>query len=262
MGSSTICPATGLNLVASSGQSIFRVARTQYGAINPPPRVPGRDAVEDWSRWDTPGRTVYGCVTAVGAFVEVLEYIRPDPPRTPMAELFDDVDDDDAATLAEQIARELPAHGAMAYRSIPQAWRQIRSLYELRLPRDGWFVDICGAESISVLTEQLGSTVLADCGIDQLTLSELTSSSEDFKALTTGIATWVRDTVQLFDGHRPHGIVYPSKWGSTLTNFAMWLRRTDDQTGSDDIEAIETTTIGLHTKSFVDAAKLRGMKTF
>jgi hypothetical protein len=36
----------------------------------------------------------------------------------------------------------------------------------------------------------------------------------------------------------------------------------DDQTGADDVEEIETTTIGLHTKSFVDAAKLRGMKTF
>ena len=258
----TICAATGLNIVASCGQSIFRVARTQYGPVNPPPRIPGEHPVEGWSRWDTPGRTVYGCSTATGAFVEVLEYIRPDPPNTPLAELFDDVDADDAATLAEQIARELPAHGAMPYRSIPQAWRQIRSLYELRLPSDGWFVDITGAESISVVSVQLGSTLLAECGIDQLTLSELTSSSEKFKKLTTGIATWIRETIQLYDGHRPHGIVYPSKWGSTLTNYAMWLRRTDDQTGPDELAQIETTTIGLHTKPFVDAAKLRGMKTF
>ncbi|BCP13994.1 RES domain-containing protein [Mycobacterium paraintracellulare] len=259
---STICAATGLNIVASSGQSIFRVARTQYGPVNPPPRIPGEHPVEGWSRWDTPGRTVYGCSTATGAFVEVLEYIRPDPPNTPLAELFDDVDADDAATLAEQIARELLAHGAMPYRSIPQAWRQIRSLYELRLPSDGWFVDITGAESIAVVSQQLGPTLLAECGIDQLTLSELTSSSEKFKKLTTGVATWIRETIHLYDGHRPHGIVYPSKWGSTLTNYAMWLRRTDDQTGPDELAQIETTTIGLHTKPFVDAAKLRGMKTF
>ena len=259
---STICAATGLNIVASSGQSIFRVARTEYGPVNPPSRIPGEHPVEGWSRWDTPGRTVYGCSTATGALVEVLEYIRPDPPDTPLGELFDDVDSDDAATLAEQIARELPAHGAMPYRSIPQAWRQIRSLYELRLPRAGWFVDITGAESISVVSEELGSTLLAECGIDQLTLSELTSSSEKFKKLTTGIATWIREMIHLYDGHRPHGIFYPSKWGSTLTNYAMWLRRTDDQTGPDDLALIETTTIGLHTKPFVDAAKLRGMKTF
>lgn len=258
----SICASTGLNLVASSGQHIFRVARTQYGPVNPPERIPAEHPAEGWSRWDTPGRTMYGCSNAVGAFVEVLEYIRADPPSTPMAELFDDVDDDDAATLAEQIARELPAHGAMPYRSIPHAWRQIRSLYELHLPRTGWFIDITAAESLSVVSEQLGPTLLAQCGIDQLTLSELTSSSEQFKKLTTGIATWIRETVHLFDGHRPHGIVYPSKWGTSLQNYAMWLRRTDDGTGADELALIETTTIGLHTKSFVDAAKLRGMKTF
>jgi hypothetical protein len=118
----TICASTGLNIVASSGQSIFRVARTQYGPIHPPPRIPGEHPVENWSRWDTPGRTVYGCSTATGAFVEVLEYIRPDPPATPLTELFDDVGADDTDTLAEQIARELPAHGGMRYRSISQGW--------------------------------------------------------------------------------------------------------------------------------------------
>lgn len=125
--------------------------------------------MEDWSRWDTPGRTIYGCSTAIGAFVEVLEYIRPDPPATPLTELFDDVDTDDADTFAEQVARELPAHGAMPYRSIPQGWRQIRSLYEMQLPYSGWFIDITGAASISVVSEQLGPTLLADCGIEQLT---------------------------------------------------------------------------------------------
>lgn len=33
------------------------------------------------------------------------------------------------------------------------------------------------------------------------------------RKLTTGIATWVRDSVQLADGDRPHGILYPSKMG-------------------------------------------------
>jgi hypothetical protein len=91
------------------------------------------------------------------------------PPATPLTELFDDVDTDDADTFAEQVARELPAHGAMPYRSIPQGWRQIRSLYEMQLPYSGWFIDITGAASISVVSEQLGPTLLADCGIEQLT---------------------------------------------------------------------------------------------
>lgn len=86
----TICTSSGLNIVASTGQHIFRVARSQYGPLNPPVRLPDGD-VDTWSRWDTPGRTIYGGSTAPGAFVEVLEYITPDPPATPLSELFDDV---------------------------------------------------------------------------------------------------------------------------------------------------------------------------
>src|SRR5690625_898547 len=257
-----ICPATRLDVVASSGQSIFRVAKTQYGPVNPPARVPGEHPVKDWSRWDTPGRTVYGCSTPMGAFVEVLEYITPDPPTTPMTELCEDVAADDADTLADQIASELPANGAMAYRSISQGWRELRSLYELRLPASGWFVDIAGANSISVVSEELGPTLLAECGIEPLTLSELTGSSADLKPLTTGIATWVRDSVHLEGGHRPHGVVYPSKWGRTLDNWAMWLRRKDDGTGEDPLTLLETSDIGRHTKPLVGAAKLRGLRIY
>jgi hypothetical protein len=257
----TICASTGLNIVACTGQSIFRVARTQYGPINPPPRVPGEHPVEGWSRWDTPGRTIYGCSSATGAFVEVLEYIRPDPPKTPLIELFDDVDVDDGFTLDEQVARELPAHGGMLYRSIPQGWRRIRSLYELWLPQDSWFVAINGANSISVINRELGPTLSSECGIEQLTLSELTSSAAELKKLTTGIATWIREFIVLHDGARPHGIVYPSKWGTTLgDNWAMWLRRTDDGTGADPIGLIETSDLGKHISPLVGAAELRGMR--
>lgn len=258
----TVCTATGFNITPSSRRSIFRVAQTRYGPINPPAHSAADDP-ENWSRWDTPGRTIYGCATPTGALVEVLEYIRPDPPAVLMAELFDDVSYDDELTLAEQIARELPAHGAMPYRSISRGWREARSLYELHLPHRGWFVNIAGAQSISTLTAQLGSTLLAECNIDQLTISELTSSAPNLRRLTTGIATWIRDHVILFDGQLPHGIVYPSKWGTSLgDNYAVWLRRTDDGTGSDDVDMIEASTLGRHTKPLVEAAALRGMKVF
>ncbi|MCC9185327.1 RES domain-containing protein [Mycolicibacterium mageritense] len=259
----TVCTSTGLDIVACRGQSIFRVAHTEYGPINPPPRVPRRDPVEGWSRWDTAGRTIYGCTTATGAMVEVLAYIQPDPPPIPLVELFDDVDERDAETLAAQIARELPAHGAMKYQSISKGWRDARSIYELSLPTSGWFVDITGAHTIATLTEQLGPTLLANNGIEQVTVSELTSSSEKFKSLTTGIATWIREQVTLFDGDRPHGIVYPSKWGTTLGhNYAMWLRRVDDQTGVDRIAQLDAVSIGRHTEPFIEAARLRGMTIY
>jgi hypothetical protein len=255
-----VCTSSGLNIVASTGQRIFRVARSEYGPLNPPVRM--RDVeVEKWSRWDTPGRTIYGGSTAPGAFVEVLEYITPDPPATPMSELFDDVSPEDAPTFAEQVALELPAHGAMPYRSISQGWRQVRFMYELRLPLDGWFVNVAGAETISVLARELGP-LLDHCSVDQLTLSELTSSAEEMKVLTTGIATWMRETVHLQGGERPHGIVYPSKWGNTLDDWAMWLRRTDDDTGPDPIEVTDTSGIGRHTEALIEAAGLRNMRIF
>lgn len=207
-----VCSASGLNIIASASQRIYRVAQTSYGALNPPVRPEGSDP-SGWSRWDTPGRTVYGGSTPVGAFVEVLEYILPDPPATPLSELFDDVEQGEAATLAEQIARELPGHGAMPYRSIPRGWRTARSLYEMLLPEVGWFVDVTGAESISVIDREL-RPLLVQCGVEQLTLSELMATSDEMKPLTTGIATWVRREVVLHDGSIPHGIVYPSSGGA------------------------------------------------
>lgn len=114
-----------------------------------------------------------------------------------------------------------------------------------------------------MLSEQLGATLLAECGIEQLTVSELTSSAADMKKLTTGIATWIRERIIVFDGERPHGILYPSKWGTTLgENYAMWLRRVDDETGTDPVTQLEPSSIGKHTKPFVEAARLRGMRIF
>lgn len=112
-----------------------------------------------------------------------------------------------------------------------------------------------GADSISVIDREL-SALMSRCAVGRLTLSELTDSSDQQKMLTIGIATWIRDSVMLDDGSRPHGIVYPSKWGSTLQNWAMWLRRTDDETGPDPVTVVEASDIGRHTAPFVNAAQL------
>jgi len=81
--------------------------------------------------------------------------------------------------------------------------------------------------------------------------------------LTTGIATWIRDQVVLFDGERPHGIMYPSKWGTTLgDNYAMWMRRTDDDIGPDPVRQLDYSSIGRHFEPLIDAAHLRGMAIF
>lgn len=87
----SVCQRTGLRIVASRGQSVYRVARKAYGPLNPPVR--GRASPEeDWSRWDTQGRTVYGGSTEKCAFMEVLAYVSPDLPAFNLADLFDDVE--------------------------------------------------------------------------------------------------------------------------------------------------------------------------
>lgn len=261
-GRPTVCGNSGLNIVPSGGRTVFRVAQAKFGPLKPLLRTEAGDPVgEQWSRWDTPGRTIYGGSTAAGAFVEVLEYIRPSPPATGMNELFDDVADGDELTLDAQIASELPASGAMQYRSVSQGWRQCRRLYEIQLPGDGWFIDVAGANSVATINREHGA-LLAELGTERLTLSELTDSSSEAKLLTTGIAEWIRDSVLLDDGLRPHGIVYPSKWGTSLENWAMWLRRTDDGIGPDPVEIVETSDIGKHTRALVEAAKLRNLVIF
>lgn len=257
-----VCARTGLRIVPGRRQNIFRVSTTLHGPLDPPLRDGEGSPVEEWSRWDTAGgRTIYGASTAEAAFVEVLEYILPDPPRTPLDELFDDVDDTDAATLAGQIAHELPMCGAMPYRSVSQGWRQDRRLYQLELPADGWFVDITALESIAVVDDKRRD-FLAAYGISQLTVSELTDSRQEAKPVTTGVAAWVRDSVVLDDGSVPHGIRYPSKWGTNLENWAMWLRRADDGTGPDPVRLVDSNEIGKHTDGFVQAAKQRNFLVY
>lgn len=110
-----ICARTGLQLIPSTGQVVYRVGETKWGAMNPPLRPCDGDPSE-WSRWDVPGhRTLYGATEETAAFSEVIDYIEPGLPPTPMTDLFDDVDADDAGTLDAQIAAEpSPARGNAA----------------------------------------------------------------------------------------------------------------------------------------------------
>lgn len=257
-----VCQATNFTLLPSAGRRIFRVAQAKYGATAPPPRTLDADAdTADWNRWDTPGRTLYGCSSEVGALMEVLGYIRPDPPSIPLEDLFDDVGAGDMATLAEQIALELPAHGGMPYRSIPKAWRDARQLYELHLPVTGWFIDIADAGTIATVSATMPN-LLAAHDIADLTLSELTASTAAARRLTTAIATEIRARVVLDDGSLPHGIAYPSKKGTSLHNWALWMRRTDDGTGHDiNTRTVLSSALGRHSPELIKAAKNLGIDT-
>lgn len=75
--SSRICKSTGLALVPGPVSGV-RIATATYGALNPEKRHDG-EAREDWSRWDTPGRTLYIAGTLETAFRECLAWARMKP---------------------------------------------------------------------------------------------------------------------------------------------------------------------------------------
>src|SRR5699024_12821324 len=71
-----ICSRTGLALVAGPDAAL-RIARESYGPLNPVPRPPG-ETPQAWSRYDTPGRTIYACADRLTAYMELLASYRPD----------------------------------------------------------------------------------------------------------------------------------------------------------------------------------------
>ncbi len=256
MSNSRVCERTGLVLERSCGRTVYRVARTKYGPFDPPARKIGAPP-EELSRWDTPGRTIYAGTAERGAFIEVLSYITPDDVAlSTMSDFFDDVTSDDELFLHEQIAKELAQHGGMRQRSVPRGWREDRNIYEFRLPREGWFVDITASDSIGALDEQLRTTLAGRFGIEELHVSHLTADGTDARAVTTYIATHVRSLV-LDDGSLPHGIAYPSKYGTDIENYAVWLRRRDDGTesGGPPFDLVASNAINLHVEAFQSAVK-------
>lgn len=71
-----ICSKTGLALTAGP-VSALRIARESYGPFDPLPRDATSD-VEDWSRYDTIGRTIYATADKLTAFMELLAPYRTD----------------------------------------------------------------------------------------------------------------------------------------------------------------------------------------
>lgn len=214
---SRLCGLTQLRLVAAPNGWLYRVGRSKWGPMKPPPRDHG--SPQAWGRWDTPGgRTLYAAATAEAAFGEVVAYLKESLPTAPLSNFFDDVTPAEIGiSLAGAVRAEMP--NTPMHVAVNAGWRDSRRLYHLTPPSTGWFVEICHADSVAAL-----NTAANPPHPGHLTLSDLTG--ED-RALTTRIAQWVRTRV-LDDGSYPLGIRYVSKHGSNLDVYALWLREVDD----------------------------------
>jgi len=223
-----ICDRTGLALVDGPGASVFRLATTSYGPLNPQLRESGDD-VTGWARWDTPGRTVYAVDSRRAAFVESTSWARQERPRSAPAQLSRT-----AAALGmttEELAREIDEDwgigNGMNRGWLPAGWRDARRIYRLSFD-PGWWVDISHSNTLMAVSDGMREE-LYELGVTLgLTLSEVTS---DNRRLTTAIAAWLRESVTLDDDTLPTGIRFPSKHGrqedGAATCWAFWMRQAD-----------------------------------
>lgn len=223
-----VCSRTGLALVEGPA-SALRVARESYGPLDPPFRMPG-ECPQEWSRYDTPGRTIYACADRVTAYMELLAPYRTDvnAERRALQPVADGMGKDLDA-LWRDIVAEWDEAGMMNAGWLPRVFREGRKLYTLTFPA-GWWIDITATETIAALEDLLPQAwPTAEGPLEEpLTLAHLTG---DDRFLTTAIATALREEVTLDDGTLPLGIKFLSKHGhparGTGICWAYWMRAVD-----------------------------------
>lgn len=210
-----ICTKTGLHLVAADGQTAYRVAKDRYGALSARrndhvgPRPVGFDpgVGDSRGRYDTLGSTLYLADSRRCAYAEVLNGFRAE--RAQIAHTAQSI----GMTVDEYIQAviaEAKANGVEAPWAISVDWQLERSIYEIRLPRQGWWVRIDHPDTLKALEELAAATAGAMGQVTMLTATEVTGPNRD---LTTLLAHVIRSQM-LDDGHEPLGIVYQSR---TLT---------------------------------------------
>lgn len=193
------CAATGL--VLFDGPVVaHRVARESYGPLRPLMR-PDEDARDAWSRFDTPGRTIYAAADSSTAYAEALAWARQDIANErrelskTAAHFGLSIED-----LWADIWDEWHANESMAPGWLPAVWRGGRRLYEVRFGRGPW-VDIDHSETLRVISGALREELETRWGVcGGLTLADVKSER---RGVTTRIAEWLRETVTLDDGSQP-----------------------------------------------------------
>ncbi len=226
-----VCATSGLELVPSSPAGSYRIARSSFGPLAPPRRdaeLDGSLEPAGWSRFDTVGHTLYSTDDRLTSFMELLAPYCTEINGARRAlqkdadEMGVSLDDYWAMILADW-----DEAGTMRARWLPRVWRDGRIIYQVIFPA-GWWVDITSTNSLAALSSHLEAE-LAELGVSgTLTLAHVTG---DDRAITTLIASWLRDTVTLFDGTQPLGVRFTSKHGHPAGSagrcWAYWMRAKD-----------------------------------
>lgn len=206
------CTKTGLCLIEAGGQRAYRVAKDRYGVLSarrnehvgPMPVGFDSDTGESRGRYDTLGSTIYRADSRRCAYAEVLNSFRQERSKIAKAATSVGMDVDECI---EAVTAEAETNGVRLPWTISVDWQMDRSIYEIRLPRQGWWVRIDHAETLRALEDLALRTPGATGGVAMLTATEVTGLDRD---LTTLLAHVIRQQT-LDDGSEPLGIVFHSR---------------------------------------------------
>lgn len=232
-----VCSVTGLAYV--DGPVIgYRIAKSSYGPLNPLPRAVGSADRTSWSRFDTPGSTIYLAGDKRTAYAEALSMARVAKGfrnAVAFAALQFALPLDDARKM---IHDDWIRNGNMVPGWLPANWRDGRLVYTLQVNGPMRWVDLTAAESVAALNRHLGQQLEDAFGIADINLAAL--AGED-REPTTHIAEWLREQV-MDDGIYAAGVRAHSKYGGGVC-WAYWMRRRDDGLGTDPVEVLDETEI-------------------
>jgi hypothetical protein len=198
---------------------------------------------------------VYASETQECAYAETLSYFKRQTesgPALDLSKFFDDVPRNQSDHVIEQEWAKLhhPKPGDLI-----KGWRDQRRRYRLRLPTEGWWVDVEHPDTMAQLSRDL-APLLAAQDVNGIDAALLRSMNRD---VTIQVATWLHSRI-LDDGSKPVGIRYQSRHG-TGTCYAIWLRRLDDglELRQQDVQSADEHSIEKEDPDFRRVCKRFGM---
>lgn len=224
-----VCGSTGLAYVTGPVRG-YRIAKSSYGPLNPLPRSSGTIDRSSWSRFDTPGSTVYLAGDRRTAYAETLAMARVGKDFRDAVAFAAGQFGITVETARKMIQDDWTRNGNMVPGWLPANWRDGRLMYTLQIPSPTRWIDLTAAESIAALNRHLGQQLDDAFGIGTITLGTLAGEN---RSATTAMAEWLREQV-LDDGNYAAGVRAHSKYGGGLC-WAYWLRRQDDRLGPDPV---------------------------
>ena len=159
---SRVCRNTGLGLFAGPVSGL-RIANPAYGPTTPPERTNGGRA--HWSRWDTPGRTLYIASNQETAYRECLAWARMTSDHLAHIEKLAGLFDETPEQIMHDIDEGWRRLGHMQPGHLPAAWRDGHLIYPIRVRETaGWWIDVHAPETLDALSLSLGSQLASLTG--------------------------------------------------------------------------------------------------